>query len=185
MDFVTFLGRDLTFVVRSANPASTAADLGGTIRALDPQIVVKVATMQSLINESIAQPRFRTWLIGVFSIFALTLACLGIYGVIAYLVTQRYKEIGIRIALGATRRNILQLILARTLKLTAAGIFAGLIAAFFLSKFLSTILFGITVHDPVTFVAVPACLIVIALVAGYFPARRATKVDPVTPLRYE
>jgi putative ABC transport system permease protein len=179
VDVVTFLGRDLTFVVRSANPASTAADLRGTIRALDPQ-VVKVATMQSLINESIAQPRFRTWLIGVFSIFALTLACLGIYG-----VTQRYKEIGIRIALGATRRNILQLILARTLKLTAAGIFAGLIAAFFLSKFLSTILFGITVHDPVTFVAVPACLIVIALLAGYFSARRATKVDPVTSLRYE
>jgi putative ABC transport system permease protein len=184
-DVVTFLGRDLTFVVRSANPASTAAELRGTIRALDPQIVVKVATMQSLINESIAQPRFRTWLIGVFSIFALTLACLGIYGVIAYLVTQRYKEIGIRIALGATRRNILQLILGRTLKLTAAGILAGLIAAFFLSKFLSTILFGITVHDPLTFVAVPGCLIAIALLAGYLPARRATRVDPVTSLRYE
>ncbi|HEX7516240.1 MAG TPA: ABC transporter permease [Chthoniobacterales bacterium] len=184
-DVVTFLGRDLTFVVRSANPASTASDLRGTIRALDPQIVVKVATMQSLINESIAQPRFRTWLIGVFSIFALTLACLGIYGVIAYLVTQRYKEIGIRIALGATRQNILQLILAKTLKLTAAGILAGLITAFFLSKFLSTILFGITVHDPMTFVAVPACLIAIALLAGYLPARRATRVDPVTSLRYE
>jgi len=141
--------------------------------------------MQSLINESIAQPRFRTWLIGVFSIFALTLACLGIYGVIAYLVTQRYKEIGIRIALGATRQNILQLILARTLKLTAAGILAGPIAAFFLSKFLSAILFGITVHDPVTFVAVPACLIAIALLAGCLPARRATRVDPVTSLRYE
>ena len=146
---------------------------------------MKIATMQSLINESIAQPRFRTWLIGVFSIFALTLACLGIYGVIAYLVTQRYKEIGIRIALGATRQNILQLILARTLKLTAAGILAGLIAAFFLSKFLSTILFGITVHDPLTFVAVPACLIGIALLAGYLPARRATRVDPVRSLRYE
>jgi predicted permease len=184
-DVVTFLGRDLTFVVRSANPASTASDLRGTIRALDPQIVVKVAMMQALINESIAQPRFRTWLIGVFSIFALTLACLGIYGVIAYLVTQRYKEIGIRIALGATRRNILQLILARTLKLTVAGILAGLIAAFFLSKFLSTILFGITAHDPVTFVVAPACLITIALLAGYLPARRATRVDPVTSLRYE
>jgi len=184
-DVITFLGRDLTFVVRSANPASTASELRGTIRALDPQIVVKIATMQSLINESIAQPRFRTWLIGVFSIFALTLACLGIYGVIAYLVTQRYKEIGIRIALGATRQNILQLILARTLKLTAAGILAGLIAAFFLSRFLSSILFGITVHDPLTFIAVPACLIAIALLAGYLPARRATRVDPVTSLRYE
>jgi ABC-type antimicrobial peptide transport system permease subunit len=123
--------------------------------------------------------------LGVFSIFALTLACLGIYGVIAYLVTQRYKEIGIRLALGATRQNILRLILARTLKLTTAGILAGLIAAFFLSRFLSSILFGITVHDTVTFIAVPACLIVIALLAGYLPARRATRVDPVTSLRYE
>ena len=184
-DVMKFLGRDMNYVVRSLNPASVAAELRGTIRALDPAMVVKVSTMEALIRESTAQPRFRTWLIGVFSIFALTLACLGIYGVIAYLVTQRYKEIGIRIALGATRRNILQLILARTLKLTAAGILVGLIAAFFLSKFLSTILFGITVHDPLTFVAVPACLIAIALLAGYLPARRATQVDPVTSLRYE
>jgi putative ABC transport system permease protein len=184
-DVMKFVGRDMNYVVRSANPASTAGELRGTIRALEPEMVVKVTTMQALINESIAQPRFRTWLIGIFSAFALTLACLGIYGVIAYLVTQRYKEIGIRIALGATRQNILQLILSRTLKLTTAGILAGLIAAFFLSKFLSTILFGITVHDPVTFVTVPACLIVIALLAGYLPARRATRVDPVTSLRYE
>ena len=184
-EVMKFLGRDMNYVVRSPNPGSVAAELRGTIRALDPAMIVKVNTMEALIRESTAQPRFRTWLIGVFSIFALTLACLGIYGVIAYLVTQRYKEIGIRIALGATRQNILQLILARTLKLTAAGILAGLIAAFFLSKFLSTILFGITIHDPVTFVAVPACLIAIALLAGYLPARRATRVDPVTSLRYE
>jgi|GEM_PF-3769953 len=102
----------------------------GAIHSLDPSLVVKVYSMESLINDSIAQPRFRTWLIGVFSIFALTLARLGIYGVIAYLVTQRYKEIGIRMALGATRANILQLILARTFKLTALGILVGLTAAF-------------------------------------------------------
>jgi ABC-type antimicrobial peptide transport system permease subunit len=131
--------------------------------------VVKVNTMESLINDSIAQPRFRTWLIGVFSIFALVLACLGIYGVIAYLVTQRYKEIGIRMALGATRANILQLILGRTFKLAGLGIAAGLIVAFFLSRFLSSILFGITIRDTVTFVAVPLCLIAIALLAGYLP----------------
>ena len=184
-DVMKFVGRDMNYVVRSANPIGTASELRGKIRAIDPEMVVKVTTMQALINDSIAQPRFRTWLIGVFSIFALTLACLGIYGVIAYLVTQRYKEIGIRIALGATRASILQLILARTFKLTAAGILAGLIAAFFLSRFLSSILFGVTTHDAITFVAVPACLIVIALLAGYLPARRATRVDPVTSLRYE
>ena len=184
-DVMQFVARALNFVARSPRGVAVAGEMRGAIRALDPVMVVKVNTMESLINESIAQPRFRTWLIGVFSIFALTLACLGIYGVIAYLVTQRYKEIGIRLALGATRQNILQLILARTLKLTAAGILAGLIAAFFLSRFLSSILFGITAHDTVTFIAVPACLIVIALLAGYLPARRATRVDPVTSLRYE
>ena len=125
------MGRQLNFVVRSNAPAGVAPLLRGTISALDPGLVVHVNTMESLINDSIAQPRFRTWLIGVFSVFALTLACLGIYGVIAYLVTQRYKEIGIRMALGATRANILQLILARTFKLTAAGILAGLIARVF------------------------------------------------------
>jgi putative ABC transport system permease protein len=182
---LTFVGRQLNFVVRSTAPASVSPLLRGIINRLDPNLVVRINTMDSLIDDSIAQPRFRTWLIGVFSIFALTLACLGIYGVIAYLVTQRYKEIGIRMALGATRANILQLILGRTLKLTALGVIAGLIAAFFLSRFLSTILFGITVHDTVTFIAVPACLIVIALLAGYLPARRATRVDPVTSLRYE
>jgi putative ABC transport system permease protein len=184
-DALTFVGRQLYFVVRSSAPASVAASIRNAIHSLDPALVVKVNTMESLINDSVAQPRFRTWLIGVFSIFALTLACLGIYGVIAYLVTQRYKEIGIRMALGATRANILQLILARTFKLAALGILAGLIAAFFLSRFLSSILFGITTHDAMTFVAVPLVLIVIALLAGYLPARRATRVDPVTSLRYE
>ncbi|MEY2575219.1 MAG: hypothetical protein QOF80_706 [Verrucomicrobiota bacterium] len=182
---LTFVGRQLNFVVRSSAPASVAPALRGTIASRDPNLVIRINTMESLINDSIAQPRFRTWLIGIFSAFALTLACLGIYGVIAYLVTQRYKEIGIRMALGATRANILQLILARTFKLTALGILAGLIAAFFLSRFLSSILFGITAHDAITFVAVPLCLITIALLAGYLPARRATRVDPVTSLRYE
>jgi predicted permease len=184
-EVMQFVGRDMNYVVRSTHPGSVAADVRAAIRTLDPQAVVKVNTMEALIHESTAQPRFRTWLIGVFSIFALTLACLGIYGVIAYLVTQRYKEIGIRIALGATRTNILQLILARTFKLTALGILAGLIAAFFLSRFLSSILFGISSHDTITFVAVPLCLIIIALLAGYLPARRATRVDPVSSLRYE
>jgi predicted permease len=182
---MTFVGRSLNFVIRSSSPAGAASSARAAIRSLDPTLVVKVNTMESLINDSISQPRFRTWLIGIFSIFALVLACLGIYGVIAYLVTQRYKEIGIRMALGATRANILQLILGRTFKLAALGIVAGLIAAFFLSRFLSSILFGITTHDVITFVAVPLCLIAIALLAGYLPARRATRVDPVSSLRYE
>jgi len=175
----------LNYVIRTTNPGSVSAATRTALRTMDPNAVVKVNTMEALINDSTAQPRFRTWLIAIFSIFALTLACLGIYGVIAYLVTQRYKEIGIRMALGATRANILQLILGRTFKLTALGIVAGLVAAFFLSSFLGSILFGITTHDTITFVAVPLCLITIALLAGYLPARRATRVDPVSSLRYE
>ena len=184
-DIMSFVGRDLNFVVRSPSPAVVVTGVRGALRVLDPAMVVQVNTMEALIHDSAAQPRFRTWLIGIFSIFALGLACLGIYGVIAYLVTQRYKEIGIRLALGATRGSILQLILGRTFKLAAAGIAAGLLAAFFLTRFLKTILFGVTAHDPLTFIAVPLCLIAIALLAGYLPARRATRVDPVRSLRHE
>jgi len=184
-DVMQFVARDLNFVVRSPRGGAIAAEVRGAIRALDPAMVVKVNTMEALIHDSVAQPRFRTWMIGIFCLFALTLACLGIYGVVAYLVTQRYKEIGIRLALGATRFNILQLVLGRIFQLAIAGVAAGLLAAYFLSRFLNTILFGITTHDPLTFVAVPSCLILIALLAGYLPARRATRVDPVTSLRYE
>jgi putative ABC transport system permease protein len=184
-DVMQFVGRELNYVIRSSSVGSVAADVRTAIRELDPQAVVKVNTMEALIRESTAQPRFRTWLIAIFSAFALALACLGIYGVIAYLVTQRYKEIGIRMALGATRANILQLILGRTVKLAAIGIAAGLLAAFFLSRFLSSILFGITAHDPLTFVSVPLALVLVAILAAYLPARRATRVNPVTSLRYE
>lgn len=182
---LTFVGRNLNYVVRSTRPAAMAPQLRATIQALDPNIVVQVNTMEALINDSVAQPRFRTWLIGIVSAFALVLACLGIYGVIAYLVTQRYKEIGIRIALGATRGDILRLVLGRTLKLTGAGVIAGLLAAFFLARFLSSLLFDVTTHDLVAFVSVPISLLAIALVAGYLPARRATRVNPVRSLRYE
>lgn len=179
------VGRDLHFVVRSSHPASAAQSMRRTLQTLDPQMVVKVDSMEALIRESLGEPRFRTWLIAIFSGFALALAALGIYGVIAYLVTQRYKEIGIRLALGATRGHILRLILSGTLKLAAAGTAVGIGAAFFLSRFLNAILFGVTVHDPLTFIAVPLCLIVVALLAGYLPARRATRVNPVRSLRYE
>lgn len=184
-EIAPFVARDLNFVVRSPSPVAAATGVRGAIHALDPTMVVTVNTLEALIRDSTTQPRFRTWLIGIFSLLALSLACLGIYGVIAYLVTQRYKEIGIRLALGATRANILGLILGRTFQLALAGIAVGLLAAFFLARFLDTILFGITVHDPLTFVVVPLALVAIALFAGYLPARRATQVDPVRSLRYE
>ncbi|MBA3609308.1 MAG: FtsX-like permease family protein, partial [Chthoniobacterales bacterium] len=180
-----FVARDVNFVVRSSSPGAAATGVRGALHALDPAMVVSMSTLEELIHESTTQPRFHTWLIGIFSILALSLACLGIYGVIAYLVTQRNKEIGIRLALGATRGNILGLVLGRTFLLAVAGIAAGLLAALFLARFLDTILFGITAHDPLTFVVVPLGLIAIALLAGYLPARRAILVDPVTSLRCE
>ncbi|MGI8891154.1 MAG: ADOP family duplicated permease [Chthoniobacterales bacterium] len=179
------VGRDLHFVVRSTSAASATSGLRLALRALDPELVVKVDSMTSLINQSLAQPRFRTGLIAIFALFALTLSALGIYGVIAYLVTQRYKEIGVRLALGATRSNILRLILGGTLKLAAAATAAGLCAAYFLSRFLSTMLYGVTAHDALTFLTVPCGLIAIALIAGLVPALRATRIDPVRSLRYE
>ncbi len=184
-EVITFVGRSLYFVVRSKTPASVAPLLRGAIRTLDPGLVVKVNAMDAMIHDSVAQPRFRTWLIGVVSAFALGLAGLGLYGVVAYLVSQRYREIGIRIALGATRRDILHLVLGRTLWLTSLGIFAGLAAAFFLSRFLRSLLFEISGHDAFTFSAVPAGLLVVALLAAYLPARRAVRVDPMISLRCE
>jgi putative ABC transport system permease protein len=184
-DVAQFVGRDLNYVARSRVPAAAGAELRDGIHAIDPQLVVKVNTMEALIHQSTAQPRFRTWLVTVFSISAVVLACLGIYGVIAYLVTQRYRELGIRLALGATRRNILQLVLGRTAILATAGITAGIGAALFLSRFLRSMLYGISVHDPVTFVGVPLCLLVIGVLAAYLPARGASQLDPVTCLRYE
>ena len=162
-EVITFVGRSLYFVVRSKTPASVAPLLRGTLRAIDPGLVIEVNTMNAMIHDSVAQPRFRTWLIGIVSAFALALAGLGIYGVVAYLVTQRYREIGIRIALGATRRDVLHLVLGRMLWLTSLGILAGSAAAFFLSRFLSSLLFGITGHDALTFLGVPAGLLTVAL----------------------
>jgi len=184
-EVMQFVARDLNFVVRSPRDAALGSEVRAILHDNDPAMVVKVNTMETLIHESVAQPRFRTWMVAIFAGFALTLAGLGIYGVIAYLVTQRYKEIGIRLALGANRANILQLILGRTLKLALAGTAAGLCAAFFLTGLLKAILFDVTTHDTLTFLTVPIGLILIALLAGYLPARRAMRIDPVRSLRYE
>lgn len=174
-----FVGRDLNFVARSSQPAAIATEMRAALQALDSRAVIKTNTMEELLHDSVAQPRFRTCLIAIFSAFALILACLGVYGVIAYLVTQRYREIGIRLALGATRWRIFELILGRTVRLAAAGVAAGAFAAFFLARFLRTVLYGVSMHDAATFISVPLLLLVVALLAGYLPARRATRIDPV------
>jgi putative ABC transport system permease protein len=183
-NLVNLVGRENNYVVRSATDNATLVpELRGLLRSLDPEMVIAFNPVESLINDSIAQPRFRTWLVVTFSVLAMVLASVGIFGVVSYTVAQRYRDFGIRMALGAERGDILQLVLGRTVLLTLAAIAAGGSGAFLISSFLKSVLFGITVHDPFTYVFVPTLLMVIALLASYVPARRATRIDPMAALR--
>jgi putative ABC transport system permease protein len=175
------------FVIRSAtDPASLAAAATAAIHAADPTLpVTHVMAMDNLFSETVASRRFSATLVAVFSILALLLAAVGIYGVMSYTVSQRTHEIGIRMALGAHPARVRKMIFAHTLKLTFGGIALGLAGSFALVRFLSSLLFGVGAYDVVTFLGVPALLAVVALAACYLPARRAVRVDPLVALRYE
>jgi putative ABC transport system permease protein len=141
--------------------------------------------MEQWLDTSTAEPRYRTTLIGLFALLALVLASTGIYGVMSYSVTQRTHEIGVRMALGAGRLDVLKLVVRQGMLLVLIGVALGLMGAFALTRVLSTLLFGVTAKDPLTFVMVSLLLAFVAFIACYIPARRATKVDPLTALRYE
>ncbi|MGC2248151.1 MAG: FtsX-like permease family protein, partial [Terriglobales bacterium] len=142
-------------------------------------------SMEEVISSSLAERRFSMILLVAFAALALLLASIGIYGVISYVVGERTHEIGVRMALGASRLDILELVLSGAGTLALIGTATGLIAALGLTRLMANLLYGIKPSDPLTFVAVPLVLISVALVASYLPARRATKVDPMTSLRYE
>ncbi len=177
------------YVVRAAgNPVIALGEAREALRGIDPQLFpVLPLTMDQIIQRSPAVflRRYPSYLIGSFAALALGLAVVGIYGVVAYGVTQRRQEIGIRMALGAERTDVLRLVIGQGFKLTMSGVIIGIIAAFGLTRFLSTLLYGVKPTDPLTFAAVSLLLTVVALLACYIPARRATKVDPMAALRYE
>ncbi len=177
----------MTFVLRTkGEPESVAAAARQVIQRLDPQQpVADVRTMSSLLGNSIARQRFNTLLLSIFAGVALLLSAIGIYGVLAYSVTQRTHEIGLRIALGAQLRDVLRLVVGQGITLILIGVAVGLGASFLLTRWLKTMLFEVSTTDPLTFLIVSLLLIAVALLACWIPARRATKVDPMVALRYE
>jgi putative ABC transport system permease protein len=177
----------MEMVVRSTRPPqSLVPEVRAALAAYDPSLPTgEFYELEHLIDNAVAPRRLTTQLLGFFSVLALTLAAIGLYGVIAYSVAQRTQEIGIRMAVGAQRRDVLQLVLSGGLRLVALGIAAGLIGAFALTRVLETMLFGVTAHDPVVFAANAMLLIVVAGLACAVPALRATRVDPIVALRME
>jgi predicted permease len=179
--------RAMYVVLRSAtDPSAPAAAVKREIRDIDPDLpVYHVRTMQQLVDESLAHRRFSTLLLGLFAALALVLATIGIYGVMAYLVTQGTREIGIRLALGATGSRVLRLVVGRGLAIALAGVAAGLAGALALTRFLRTLLFGVPPTDAATFTAMALLLTTVAVLASLIPARRAARIDPMASLRSE
>jgi putative ABC transport system permease protein len=177
----------MTLLLRAAaRPDTLAPAARRAILAIDPgQPVSEVRTLQAIVDLSTAQRRFTLVLLTLFALVALVLASVGLYGVVAYSVTQRTHEIGVRMALGAQRGEILALVLRQGMGMTLWGLLAGLLGAAALARVMSGLLFGVSAHDPITFAATVLILSTVALGAIWVPARRATRVEPTSALRYE
>jgi putative ABC transport system permease protein len=184
---MTFVEGTMTVVLRTnVDPAVVTAAARNEVQKLDPGLAIyNVKTMDDLLSNSLAQPRFRTLLLAVFAGVAVVLAAIGLYGVIAYSVTQRTNEMGVRMALGAQKSDVLKLVLGQGVRLAMAGVAIGLIAAFGLVRIISKLLFALNAADPITFAATAGLIVAVSLVASYIPALRAVKVDPVVALRAE
>jgi putative ABC transport system permease protein len=172
-------------LVRTAgDPAAAISALRGAIREQDPALAIfGVEPFAETVSHSMAERRFTMLVLGLLAAVALVLAAIGVHGVLSYMVTQRAREIGIRLALGAQPSGVRRLVVMEGMTLALTGTLLGLASAYILSKWMGALLFSVTPTDPLTFVAVPIGLTLVALVASYLPARRATRVDPVTALR--
>ena len=177
----------MQLVVRATgDPGALTGSVRQAVHALDPDVPLqKVATMRQLVLASVAQRRSTLLLIAVFAAVALLMAAIGLYGVMAYSVAQRTREIGIRVALGAQGADVLRLVVGRGLRLVVLGVALGLMAALALTRLMKNLLYEVSATDPLTFAGVAALLALVALAACYVPARRAAKVDPMIALRCE
>ena len=175
------------YAVRTdGDPISVASSIRGVVRQLDPHAIMdNVATMEQLVSNSTSRARLYAVLLGLFAGVAVALAAIGIYGVMTYSVAQRTREIGIRMALGAERSDVMGLLLGQSIPLIAVGLVLGLLGAAAVTRYLQGLLFGLTPLDPTTFVAVALLFALVAAFASYVPTRRATKVDPLIALRCE
>ena len=178
---------EMTLLVRTAgDPISLAGPVQRELKNAENEILIEdVVTMNRRLDLSVAPQRLNVVLLATFAFIALVIAAAGIYGIMAQSVTQRTQEIGVRMALGAQLRDVLKMVLRSGLSLALIGIAIGLAGAFFLTRLMTTLLFGVTPTDAFTFASVAVILFVVALIACYIPARRATKVDPLVALRYE
>ena len=173
-------------VQTSTTPEALTSAIREQVRGLDPdQPVTNVNTMDQLLSRTLSEAKFSLSLFGLFGGLALALAAIGIYGVMATAVAQRTHEIGLRMALGAQKRDVLRLIVGQGMLPVIIGVVAGLAAALALTRLMSSLLFGVSATDPMTLVLITVLLGTVALLACYLPARRATKVDPLVALRYE
>jgi putative ABC transport system permease protein len=177
----------ITLVVRTTrDPGALVSTVKNTVWSLDRNLPIsQVLTMDAVVADANAQPRFEMLLLGIFAVVALVMAAVGIYGVMSYSVSRRTHEIGIRISLGASRNDVFRLVVRQGMVLALVGLAAGIAGALLLSRLMVKVLYGVRPIDPITFAGVTLLLTVVALAANYIPARRAMQVDPIAALRHD